>query len=151
MNITEIARIAHEVNRAYCASMGDHSHEPWEHAEAWQQESAVDGVQFRLDNPDCMPEDSHKNWLKLKEKEGWRWGAVKSESVKLHPCILPYEELPQWERSKDYIFGAVVDQLLTHLGDEDKIDEDYSFTGDDPRESTEPLTDELPKQEKVSA
>ena len=40
MDRTEIARVAHEINRAYCASLGDTSQPAWEDAPEWQQQSA---------------------------------------------------------------------------------------------------------------
>ena len=42
----QIARVAHEANRAYCLSLGDPSQLPWEEAPDWAKESAIDGVRF---------------------------------------------------------------------------------------------------------
>jgi hypothetical protein len=111
MNQTEIARVAHEVNRAYCQSIGDSSQAPWEQAPEWQRASAVNGVRFHLDNPDADPEASHANWLREKIADGWKVGPVKDPAIKEHPCCVPYGELPQEQRAKDYIFRAVVHAL----------------------------------------
>ena len=35
--IRDVAQIAHEANRAYCASLGDHSQLPWDDAAAWRE------------------------------------------------------------------------------------------------------------------
>lgn len=106
-----IARVAHEVNRAYCQSIGDNSQPSWEDAPDWQKTSAINGVKFHLENPDATPENSHENWLAEKTAAGWKYGEVKDPGAKTHPCFRPYAELPQEQRSKDYLFRAVVHAL----------------------------------------
>lgn len=51
MSPFEIARVCHEVNRAYCAALGDLSQPPWADAPEWQRKSALNGVAFALCNP----------------------------------------------------------------------------------------------------
>jgi hypothetical protein len=108
MEVRAIARLCHEVNKAYCESIGDHSQVSWEEAPEWQQNSAIDGVMFIKASPDTTPEDSHKNWLAHKVNDGWVYGPVKDVEKKEHPCMVPYEELPLEQRVKDYLFRAVV-------------------------------------------
>lgn len=103
-----IAKVCHEVNRAYCASIGDDSQPPWAEAPKWQQDSALAGVHMHLENPDATPEDSHRSWLKVKEAEGWVYGEVKDPAKKEHPCMVPYDQLPIEQRAKDYLFRSVV-------------------------------------------
>lgn len=112
MNIAQIARIAHETNRAYCASIGDDSQPTWDAAPQWQRDSAIKGVQFHLD---ChangltpSPSSSHDSWLEEKRAAGWTFGPVKDAEKKQHPCFVPYDELPMDQRLKDYLFGAIV-------------------------------------------
>lgn len=108
MIIEDIARIAHEVNRAYCESLGDFSQCDWGNAPKWQQDSVINGVKFHLRNPLATPADSHDSWLAEKSKDGWKFGPIKDPEKKEHPCYRPYEELPQEQRSEDYLFKAVV-------------------------------------------
>jgi len=115
MNVKEIAKICHEVNRAYCKSIGDDSQPAWEDAPDWQKTSAILGVQFHLQNPDAKPSASHEEWMKVKLAEGWVWGPIKDENLKTHPCIVVYDELPQAQQSKDYLFKAVIHQLSSFL------------------------------------
>lgn len=110
--IERAARCAHEVNRAYCAHLGDHSQVPWDEAPDWQQASCRDGVRFIIDNPDATPESSHANWLRFKAAEGWSYGPVKNAAMKIHPCFRPYNELPADQRAKDALFHATVRALL---------------------------------------
>ena len=112
MNVEQIARVAHQVNRAYCQSIGDHSQRPWDEAEAWQRESAIAGVIKVIDEPDTTPKDSHEAWMLEKIKGGWTYGAVKDSQQKTHPCLVPYEDLPSKDIAKDYIFITVVSELL---------------------------------------
>jgi hypothetical protein len=65
----DIAQVAHEINRAYCQSIGDDSQPTWEDAPDWQRHSALDGVHFHLENPLATPDASHNNWLRDKEKD----------------------------------------------------------------------------------
>jgi len=111
MNRENIARAAHEINRAYCQSLGDDSQPTWEDAPEWQQKSALAGVDMHLANPDATPEQSHESWLAQKAAEGWVYGEVKDPEKKQHPCFLPYDELPLEQKAKDYLFRAVVHLL----------------------------------------
>lgn len=110
----EIARVAHEVNRAYCESLGDTSQPSWEDAPEWQKASVMIGVRLHLDT-DATPKPSHNSWLAAKERDGWVYGEVKDAEAKTHPCMVPYEELPVEQRAKDYIFRGVVKALRSHL------------------------------------
>lgn len=105
-----IARVCHEVNRAYCQALGDHSQPTWEEAPEWQRESARMGVDFHLIG-DFGPEASHVAWLHQKIADGWRYGPIKDADLKEHPCIKPFDELPREQQAKDFIFRAVVHAL----------------------------------------
>lgn len=112
MDVEQIAKLCHEVNRAYCQHLGDDSQAAWEHAPSWQKESAVAGVAAIVANPETTPEQSHQGWLRHKEADGWTFGPVKDASLKQHPCMVPYAELPPEQRLKDALFGAVVRACL---------------------------------------
>lgn len=107
-DLEEVARIAHEVNRAYCGALGDFSQLPWDHAPDWQKDSAIKGVLFHIANPRATPEQSHESWLREKVEQGWTYGPVKDADKREHPCCVPYSELPLEQRAKDYIFRGVV-------------------------------------------
>ncbi len=107
-HIGDIARICHEVNRIYCESHGDLSQPTWENAPDWQKQSARSGVIHLMTNRDAKPEDSHINWLKDKEADGWVYGPKKDPKFKTHPCMVPYAELPEQRRHKDALFHTIV-------------------------------------------
>lgn len=106
-----IARVCHQANQAWCDVNGDWSQEDWEDAEEWQRESAIKGVQFRIANPNAPESAQHDAWMADKVAGGWVHGEVKDADAKTHPCIVPFEELPEFQRKKDKLFCAIVDAL----------------------------------------
>lgn len=115
MTVENIAQVAHEINKAFCSSIGDNSQPDWDNAPQWQKDSALNGVQFHIDNPEASPSASHESWLKQKEEDGWKYGPVKNPATKEHPCFVPYDQLPTEQKSKDYLFKQVVHSLKNYL------------------------------------
>lgn len=115
MERTQLARAAHEMNRAYCAAMGDlpeaASQIEWDDAPQAHRDSLLAVVDMHLANPDATPEQAHDSWLAAKTADGWVHGDVKDVDAKVHPCMLPYWKLPNDQRVKDYLFRAVVHTL----------------------------------------
>ncbi len=114
MTIEQIAEVCHEVNRAYCESLGDKSQPAWKDAPDWQKNSVISGVQLHLNNPVLTPEDSHNSWLAEKVANCWVYGKIKNPEKKTHPCIVRYGELPTDQKAKDYIFSQIVRSLSKH-------------------------------------
>ena len=112
MKLEDIAKVCHEVNKAYCISIGDKSQPQWTNCPEWQVESAIKGVQNIINNPDLTPADSHMSWYKQKEIDGWIYGKEKDIKKKTHPCMVAYDLLPAKQRAKDSIFIAVVKGLI---------------------------------------
>lgn len=110
MNKTEIARVAHEVNKAYCEALGDNSQPSWDDAPQWQRDSAAMGVELHASG-DHGPEASHASWMAQKVAEGWVYGTEKNPELKQHHCIVPFADLPQAQQAKDFIFRGVVHAL----------------------------------------
>jgi hypothetical protein len=113
MKHEDIARVCHEVNRAYCESMGDFTHLSWDDAPEWQRASARMGVDLHTMG-NFGPEASHASWMRQKVDDGWVYGAYKDVESKRHPCIMPFADLPREQQAKDFIFRAVVHALRAH-------------------------------------
>lgn len=111
MTKQQVAKVAHEINKSYCESIGDTSQPSWADAPDWQKSSAENGVQFHIDNPDASPSASHESWLKQKTEEGWKYGEVKNSETKEHPCFVPYDKLPVTQKSKDFLFKQIIHSL----------------------------------------
>ena len=106
----EVARVCHEVNRAYCQTLGDDSQPSWEDAPQWQKDSAMLGVRLHLSG-DHGPEASHESWRTQKFNDGWRWGPVNDPAKKEHPCMVDFSDLPKEQQAKDFLFRGVVHAL----------------------------------------
>lgn len=111
MTAWDIARVCHEANRAYCATLGDTTQLPWDEAPEWQRQSAVAGVELALDNPALSPSDSHEAWAAQKRADGWTYGPAKDVELKRHPALVSWPELPRTQRAKDVLFLHIVDAL----------------------------------------
>lgn len=106
-----IAEAAHELNRAYCAALGDDSQQPWDDAPEWQRVSALAGVEFHIENPGAGDSASHDSWMAQKEAEGWKFGETKDAEKKEHPCMVPFDQLPSEQQAKDALFRQTVHAL----------------------------------------
>lgn len=106
--IEQVARICHEANKAYCESIGDSSQRDWDMSQDWQRQSAIDGVVFALNHPNAPASAQHDAWFDQKHRDGWCYGPMKDPSKKEHPCMVPYDQLPQDQKVKDYLFRGIV-------------------------------------------
>lgn len=108
--IERIARVAHEVNRAYCRATGDPGMAGWDTAPDWQRQSYRGGVNAHLSSS-MSPAESHQAWMEHKIADGWEYGPIKDAKKKQHPCMVPFDQLPQEQRVKDHLFKAVVESV----------------------------------------
>ena len=108
MTNEQIARVCHEVNRAYCLSLGDESQLPWSDAPEWVKDSARAGVALHAADRSLGPEASHEAWREHKLADGWVFGWEKNAERKEHPCLVPFDALPREQQTKDFTFQAVV-------------------------------------------
>lgn len=49
---------------------------------------------------ETMARNVHEVWSANRIADGWTYGPVRDDAAKKHPCLVPYDELP--EREKDY-------------------------------------------------
>lgn len=49
---------------------------------------------------EMLAKNTHENWSAQRLADGWVWGPERDDERKLHPCLVPYEELT--EEEKDY-------------------------------------------------
>ncbi|MBQ8737575.1 MAG: Ryanodine receptor Ryr [Bacteroidaceae bacterium] len=43
----------------------------------------------------------HEVWAQNRMEQGWTYGEERSDALKQHPCLIPYEELPEIEKDYD--------------------------------------------------
>ena len=53
-----------------------------------------------------LAENVHEIWAKQRLKDGWSWGPTRDDPLKQHPCLVPYDQLPESE--KEYDRGTVL-------------------------------------------
>ena len=105
--VEAVAEIAHDMNRLYSYSLNGRKHfehSRWDQASGEQQASCRDGVTTALTMTNPTAAAMHDNWMERKLRDGWRWDENKNESRKTHPCLLPYESLPEGQKQKDNVF-----------------------------------------------
>jgi len=113
METEQIAKFCHEVNKLWCDTHGDFTQEHWEHAEEWQRESAIKCVGAHQGYKAPTQRETHIIWMNEKKEAGWVYGTIKDTAAKTHPCLVPFDELPEYQQRKDALFGAVV-KALSH-------------------------------------
>jgi hypothetical protein len=101
-----IAEIAHEANRVLQRELGEEVNPCWDEASEHLKDSILDGVRYALSG--ATPRQSHENWLKFKEADGWTYGLEKDFEEKTHPCMVPYDLLPPSQKFKDKLFTSIV-------------------------------------------
>jgi hypothetical protein len=107
----DIARIAHEANRAYCQTLGDYTLDEWGRTPQDKKERALVGVVYALQHPGAGPEDLHEVWMTVMAADGWKYGPSKHDFLKTHPCMRPWAELPDAQKVKDRLFLGIVRAL----------------------------------------
>ena len=106
-SIEEIAEACHEMNLQFCSIIGDPA-TFWDDLSIGLKASIMTGVEGAINGN--TPEQSHQNWIDCRTNLGWTYGE-RDDDAKTHPCMLPYDELPAAQKSKDKIFLAVVEAL----------------------------------------
>jgi RyR domain len=60
--------------------------------------------------------NAHEIWAKQRKDEGWRWGPTVDDEMKLHPCMVPYEQLPETEKDYDRLIAMETLRVVLALG-----------------------------------
>ena len=48
-----------------------------------------------------MARNVHEVWAQGRIADGWTYGETRDDAQKTHPCLVPYEELPESEKEYD--------------------------------------------------
>ena len=63
-----------------------------------------------------MARNVHDVWAQGRMAEGWTYGEERDDQRKTHPCLVPYEELPDAEREYDRQTAVQTLKLILKLG-----------------------------------
>ena len=58
----------------------------------------------------------HEVWSKGRMDNGWKYGEERNDAKKLHPCLVPYEELTETEKEYDRNTSQETLKLIMKLG-----------------------------------
>jgi len=50
---------------------------------------------------EMLAKNAHDIWSALRLSEGWKYGETRNDSLKEHPCLVAYEDLPESEKEFD--------------------------------------------------
>lgn len=65
---------------------------------------------------DMLAKNTHEVWAKNRISEGWTYGKERNDKIKTTPCLVPYEELPENEKSYDMDTSLETLKLIKKLG-----------------------------------
>ena len=63
-----------------------------------------------------MAKNVHEVWAQNRIQQGWIYGPERNDTLKHHPCMVAYEELPEQEREYDRDTAVETLKLITKLG-----------------------------------
>ena len=63
-----------------------------------------------------MSKNVHDVWAETRIAQGWSYGEQRDDAQKLHPCLVPYEELPDSEKEYDRNTSIGTLKLIFKLG-----------------------------------
>lgn len=50
---------------------------------------------------ELLAKNAHENWARQRLADGWVHGIRRDDQKKEHPCLVPYEDLPESEKEYD--------------------------------------------------
>ncbi len=63
-----------------------------------------------------MSRNVHEVWAEGRINQGWSYGEQRSDVLKTHPCLVPYEHLPESEKNFDRETAIGTLKLIQKLG-----------------------------------
>lgn len=65
---------------------------------------------------ELLAKNTHELWAQQRFAEGWKYGPKRDDTRKEHPCLVPYEELPESEKEYDRITALGTLKTLLAFG-----------------------------------
>ncbi len=63
-----------------------------------------------------MAKNVHEVWAQTRISQGWSFGEERNDATKKHPCLVPYEELSEEEKTYDRNTSVQTLKLILKLG-----------------------------------
>lgn len=81
---------------------------PWEDREQDFRLQFLDVIERQCGpQRSSSPEELHGSWVQAYLKNGWVYGEKYDPESRVHPDLVPYEQLGQLEKDKDAVFVAL--------------------------------------------
>ena len=78
--------------------------------------SLVDLPESLIQLSERFAENVHEVWAKARIDEGWTYGEKRDDIHKKHPCLVPYDELPEEEKEYDRNTAMNTIKMVKKLG-----------------------------------
>lgn len=78
--------------------------------------SSVDLPESLIQLSERIAENVHEVWAKARMDEGWTYGEKRDDIHKKHPCLVPYDELPEEEKEYDRNMAMNTIKMVKKLG-----------------------------------
>ena len=78
--------------------------------------SSVDLPESLIQLSERIAENVHEVWAKARMDEGWTYGGKRDDINKKHPCLVPYDELPEEEKEYDRNTAMNTIKMVKKLG-----------------------------------
>lgn len=78
--------------------------------------SSVDLPESLIQLSERIAENVHEVWAKARMDEGWTYGEKRDDIHKKHPCLVPYDELPEEEKEYDRNTAMNTIKMVKKLG-----------------------------------
>ena len=78
--------------------------------------SSVDLPESLIQLSERIAENVHEVWAKARMDEGWTYGEKRDDIHKKHPCLMPYDELPEEEKEYDRNTAMNTIKMVKKLG-----------------------------------
>ncbi len=63
-----------------------------------------------------LAENAHDVWAAQRLAQGWTYGPARDDGAKTHPCLVPYDQLPESEKDYDRKAAGETLKALLQLG-----------------------------------
>lgn len=65
---------------------------------------------------EAMAKNVHEIWAQERISQGWTYGEKRDDILKHHPCLVPYEDLPEEEKVYDRKTSVETLKMIIKLG-----------------------------------
>ena len=65
---------------------------------------------------EAMAKNVHETWAQERINQGWTFGEKRDDTLKQHPCLIAYEDLPEEEKVYDRNTSVETLKLILKLG-----------------------------------